>query len=331
MPVEIVRPEQSFVGRKEDRLTVGVAQIAPVWFRREETLAKVAGTVELAADAGCALVAFGEALVPGYPFWIERTDGARFNDAKQKAMYARYVEEGVAIERGDLDAIRRLARDRSIAVYLGVMERAPDRGGHSLYCTLVYIDRMGTIGSVHRKLHPTYEERLAWAQGDGHGLVVHDLAPFRVGGLNCYENWMPLARSALYTQGESLHVSVWPGGLHNTRDLPAFIAKEARSYVVAACGLMRVSDLPSDTPNRAEIADFGGDIISNGGSTIVSPDGSLIVDPIVDREALIVAEIDHALVRGERQNLDQSGHYARPDVLRLNVNRTRQSAAVFAD
>jgi len=329
--MKIIRPEMPFDGKPQDKLTVGVAQITPIWFRRTETLEKIADTMNSAADEGCQMVVFGEALVPGYPFWIERTDGARFNDSKQKAMYARYLEEGVIIERGDLDDLCAIAKERSISVYLGVMERAPDRGAHSLYCSLVYIDQCGIIQSVHRKLHPTYEERLAWAQGDGHGLVVHEMGAFTVGGLNCYENWMPLARSALYAQGESLHVSVWPGGLHNTKDLPVFIAKESRSYVIAACGLMRTSDLPDDTPNRVEIVAGGSEIISNGGSTIVMPDGTFMVEPVIDGEALIVAQIDHSKVRGERQNLDLFGHYARPDVLKLDVNRIRQRGVTFKD
>ena len=326
-----IRSSVPFAGRDEDRLVVGVAQLAPVWFRRDETIAHVVDAIGLAADEGCGLVAFGEALVPGYPCWLERTGGARFDDPVQKAMHARYVAEGVVIERGDLDPVREAARARSIAVYLGVMERAPDRGGHSLYCSLVYVDASGAIRSVHRKLHPTYEERLTWAQGDGHGLVVHELGAFLAGGLNCYENWLPLARSALYAQGESLHVSVWPGGLHNTVDLPRFIARESRGYVIAASGLLRTDDLPADTPNREAIVAAGGPVISNGGSTIVAPDGTALIEPVVDVEALLVAEIDHALVRGERQNLDQAGHYARPDVLGLEVDRRRQALARFRD
>jgi len=317
--------------RDQDRMVVGVAQIAPVWLNRTATLAKVEAAIEQAASEGCQLVTFGEALVPGYPFWIDRTDGARFNDPRQKHHYARYVDQGVVIERGDLNAVTALAEQHEIAVYLGIMERAPDRGGHSLYCTLVYVDSTGTIQSIHRKLHPTYEERLAWAQGDGHGLRVHELGPFRVGGLNCYENWLPLARSALYAQGESLHVSVWPGGLHNTQDLPAFIAKESRSYVIACSGLMRAKDFPADTPDLDLILSDGADIVSNGGSTIVAPDGTFMIEPVLNEEALIVAEIDAAVVRGERQNLDQAGHYARPDVLRLKVDRRRQSQAEFKD
>ena len=317
--------------RNQDGLTVGIAQIAPVWLDRKATLSKVEAAIEQAASEGCELVTFGEALVPGYPFWIDRTDGARFNDPRQKRHYARYLDQGVIIERGDLDGVTALAKHHKIAVYLGIMERAPDRGGHSLYCTLAYIDALGIIQSLHRKLHPTYEERLAWAQGDGHGLVVHDLGPFRVGGLNCYENWLPLARSALYAQGESLHVSVWPGGLHNTKDLPAFIAKESRSYVIACSGLMRATDFPDDTPDLDIILSDGAHIISNGGSTIVAPDGTFMIEPVLNEEALIVAEIDAETVRGERQNLDQAGHYSRPDVLRLKVNRQRQGQADFED
>jgi nitrilase len=317
--------------RAEDRLVVGCAQIAPVWLDRASTLAKVGECVSQAAAAGCTLVTFGEALVPGYPFWIERTDGARFNDAKQKAIYARYLDQGVDLSRGHLQPIQALAKAHQISIYLGVMERAPDRGGHSLYCTLVYIDRDGVIRSTHRKLQPTYEERLAWAQGDGHGLVVHELGAFRVGGLNCYENWLPLARTALYAQGEDLHVSVWPGGLHNTHDLPLFIAKEARSYVIAVCGLMRATDFPPDTPELAEILSDRSAFLANGGTAIAGPDGRFLVEPVVGREVLVIAELDHALVRGERQNFDLAGHYGRPDVTRLVVDRTRQSIASFLD
>ena len=316
---------------EQDRLVVGIAQIAPVWLNRAATIAKVESFIERAAAEGCGLVTFGEALVPGSPFWIERTDGARFNDPRQKLHFARYLDQGVVIERGDLDGIKKLAKTHNIAVYVGIMERAPDRGSHSHNCTMVFVDQTGKIQSIHRKLHPTYEERLAWAQGDGHGLVVHELGAFRVGGLNCYENWLPLARASLYAQGESLHVSVWPGGLHNTQDLPVFIAKESRSYVIACSGLMRAQDFPEDTPDLDLILSSGNEIISNGGSTIVAPDGSKLIEPVLNEEALIVAEIDAGMVRQERQNLDQAGHYARPDILRLKVNRQRQCQVEFEE
>jgi len=276
-------------------------------------------------------VAFGEALVPGYPFWIERTDGSKFNSPAQKQMFAHYLDQGVVIERGYLDVLKRLCAEKRIAMYLGVMERAPDRGGHSLYCTLVYIDAMGTVQSAHRKLQPTYEERLAWSCGDGNGLRVHDLGPFRVGGLNCYENWMPLVRSALYAQGEDLHVAVWPGGMHNTPDITRFIALESRSFVVSVSGLLRPDDIPLGTPLRDEMLVGAPAWFGNGGSAIAAPNGEWILEPVAEREGLFTATIEHRRVREERQNFDLAGHYSRPDVTRLIVDRTRQATAVFIE
>lgn len=145
--------------KNECQLTVGLAQIAPVWLKRDATLARVGEWNSRAADNGCQLVVFGEALVPGYPFWVACTDGAQFESARQKSLYSHYLSEGVRIEKGDLDAICDIAAKREIAVYIGVMERASDRGGHSLYCSMVYISPQGQIESVHRKLMPTYEER----------------------------------------------------------------------------------------------------------------------------------------------------------------------------
>jgi len=329
--MEIVRAETAPVRSSEDSLLVGLAQIAPIWLDRSATLSKVADIIDLAAAQGCRLLVFGEALVPGYPFWIERTDGARFDDPKQKEIFARYLEQGVVIERGDLAGLCARAKQNTLSIYLGVMEKAPDRGGHSLYCSLVYIDAEGLIGSVHRKLQPTYEERLAWAQGDGCGLRVHNLPPFRVGGLNCFENWMPLSRSALYAEGEDLHVAAWPGGVHNTHDVTRFLAREGRSYVLSVSGLMRPEDFPADTPALIHILANSGPFLADGGSTIAAPNGRFVVEPVVGREALIVAELDHSLVRGERQNFDISGHYARPDVTRLVVDRRRQKVATFLD
>ncbi|MEM8862658.1 MAG: nitrilase-related carbon-nitrogen hydrolase, partial [Chloroflexota bacterium] len=172
----------------KDQLTIALAQVAPVWLNREKTLEKVLAYTSDAADQKSDLVVFGEALVPGYPFWVELTDGARFNSAVQKDIHAHYMQNAVNLERGDLDTLKQLAKEKGIAIYLGTIERPGDRGGHSLYCTLVYIDKKGDICSVHRKLMPTYEERLTWSPGDGHGLVTHQLDSFTVGGLNCWEN-----------------------------------------------------------------------------------------------------------------------------------------------
>jgi len=308
-----------------DHLKVGLVQIAPVWLNREETLVKIVRFVTQAADEGCQLVSFSEALLPGYPFWIEHTDGARFNSSVQKDIHAHYMHQAIQIEAGHLQPICQVASNRQIAVIVGCIERAPDRGGHSLYCSLVYVDPHGIIQSVHRKLMPTYEERLTWAPGDGHGLQVHKLGAFTVGGLNCWENWMPLARATLYALGEDLHVAIWPGGVHNTSDITRFIAKEARSYVLSVSGLMRKEDFPEETPHLDLILANSPDVLANGGSCLAGPDGEWVIEPVVDEERLIVGALDHRRVRAERQNFDPAGHYARPDVTRLIVNRKRQS------
>ena len=307
--------------KKSESLTVGIAQIAPVWLDREKTLDKIVDWVEKAADKACRLVVFGEALLPGYPFWLELTDGARFNSPVQKEIHAHYLQNAVQIEDGHLDRLCAAASRYGTAVILGCIERAADRGGHSLYAALVTIDKDGEICSVHRKLMPTYEERLTWSPGDGHGLQVHKLGPFTVGGLNCWENWMPLARAAMYGLGEDLHVAIWPGGIHNTRDITRFIAMESRSFVISASGLMRRADFPSQTPHLDKILENCPDLPANGGSCIAGPDGEWVVEPAIGEEKLIVATLDHHSVLMERHNFDPAGHYARPDVTRLTVNR----------
>ena len=317
--------------KNEDSLTIGLAQIAPVWLNRDKTLEKIFKSVQSAADADCQLVAFGEALLPGYPFWIERTDGARFNSPVQKEIHAHYLDQAVQVEAGHLDVICEAAKERQIAIVLGIIERPADRGGHSVYASLVYIDAEGVIQSVHRKLMPTYEERLTWSPGDGHGLRVHKLGAFTIGGLNCWENWMPLPRAALYGQGEDLHIAIWPGGMHNTQDITRFIALESRSYVVSVSGLMRKSDFPADTPQLSAILENSGEMLANGGSCIAGPDGKWIVEPFAGDEKLIVAKLDHKRVREERQNFDPAGHYSRPDITQLTVNRERQSTVRFKD
>ena len=310
----------------EDCIKVGIAQIVPIWLDRNQTLEKIIRYTELAGSDGCRLVTFGEALLPGYPFWIERTNGAKFNSKIQKDLHAHYIDQSVDIDAGDLAPLCEAASKNNVSVYLGCIDKAADRGGHSLYCTMVYIDPEKGIQSVHRKLMPTYEERLTWSPGDGYGLKVHKLGPFTVGGLNCWENWMPLARASLYAQGEDLHVAIWPGGIHNTSDITRFIAKEARSYIISASALMRPEDFPQTTPHLDEILTNNTGFLANGGSCIAGPDGEWVVEPCIEKEKLITAEISHQRVRAERQNFDPVGHYSRPDVLELKLNRSRQTA-----
>ena len=174
-------------------------------------------------------------------------------------------------------------------------------------------------------MQPTYDERLTWAQGDGNGLQVHSLKQFTVGGLNCWENWMPLPRAALYGLGENLHIAVWPGSDHNTKDITRFIARESRSYVISVSSLMSSEDFPESTPHIDKILEMAPKVLANGGSCIAGPDGEWVVEPILHKEGLIYKTIDFNRVLEERQNFDPVGHYSRPDVTQLSVNRERQS------
>lgn len=310
-------------------MKVSLAQVAPVWLDKTKTIEKILAAISQAADQGSRLVTFGESLLPGYPFWLERTGGAVFNSAKQKQIHSLYLQQAVNVENGDLDPICQLAAQRKIQVILGTAERASDRGGHSIYCSLVYISEVGKILHVHRKLMPTYDERLTWSPGDGNGLQTHPLGDFTVGALNCWENWMPLPRAALYAQGEDLHVAIWPGGLHNTEDITRFIAKEGRSYVMSVSSLMRPADFPKDTPYLEEILLDAPDLLANGGSCIAAPTGEWVIEPQVGSEGIYSATIDHNTVYQERQNFDPVGHYSRPDVTQLVVNRVRQNTVKF--
>ncbi|MGJ8733319.1 MAG: carbon-nitrogen hydrolase family protein [Cellulophaga sp.] len=312
-------------------LKVGLAQISPVWLDKEATLKKIEHTIVAAAEQKTELLVFGEALLPGYPFWLAHTNGASWDLKVNKEIHAHYVRNSIQVEAGELNSICALAKTHKMAIYLGIMERAKDRGGHSIYCSLVYINEKGEIKSVHRKLQPTYDERLTWAPGDGNGLQVHPLKDFTVGGLNCWENWMPLPRAALYGLGENLHIAVWPGSDYNTKDITRFIARESRSFVISVSSLMRKEDFPKSTPHLSKILENAPDVLANGGSCIAGPDGEWVVAPILHKEGVICQKIDFNRVYEERQNFDPVGHYSRPDVTNLQVNRERQSTVTFKD
>jgi nitrilase len=310
-------------------MKVAIAQIAPVLFDRAATLDRVLAAISEAANNNATLVTFGECLVPAYPLWLCRTDAARFEADDQKELHALYLEQAVCIENGHLDGVRAAASKHGITVILGIAERPVDRG-QSIYCSRVIIEPKGHIHSVHRKLMPTYEERLSWAAGDGAGLRTCAVGEFTVGALNCWENWMPLARAALYGQGETLHVMLWPGDVKLTADLTRFVAREGRMFVMSSSAIIRPSDVPDSVPYRDRICG-NAEVFFNGGSCIAGPDGTWIVEPVVGEEQLLYADLDLADILKSRQSFDPAGHYARPDVLKLTVNRTRQSTVQYED
>ena len=314
-----------------DLLTLALPQLAPIWLSRQAGLEQVIATIQAAAKEDADLIVFSESFVPGYPFWLSGTGGANFDNLRQKEIFAHYSDQAVTIEDGHLDIVCTALKSAKMACYLGVIERPRNRTGHSLYCSYVFIDQSGAIQSSHRKLQPTYEERLVWSPGDGNGLVTHRLGAFTVGGLNCWENWMPLARAALYGQGEDLHVMGWPGSERNTCDLTPVLAKEGRSYCVSVSAIMRPDDVRDDTPFAAEIKASLGDMPADGGSCVAAPDGTWVLEPVMGKTGIRYCQLDPAFVRRERQNFDPAGHYSRPDVTQLSVDRRRQSTVTFKD
>jgi len=311
------------------QLKLALPQLYPAWLDRDGGLNIVIKAIKDAAKEKADLIVFSEGFVPGYPFWLDQSGGANFNDSVQKSIFAHYSDQAVTIEDGHLDTVCAALKAAKMACYLGIIERPRNMTGHSLYCSFVYIDKTGTIASVHRKLRPTYDERLVWSPGDGEGLVTHRLDSFTVGGLNCWENWMPLARAALYGQGEDLHIACWPGSDRNTDDITPFLAKEGRSYCVSVSALMHRDRVGDHIPHADHIRKTLAEVPSNGGSCVAAPDGSWVLPPLIDEEGIRYAVLDPARVREERQNFDPAGHYSRPDVTQLTVDRRRQSTVNF--
>lgn len=301
-----------------ENVKVAVVQIAPVFLDRDKTWTKLAEYIREAAENGAKLIAWGETLIPGYPQWLSVSGGAEFNNPDQKKAYSLYWEQSVEVaepgkvQKGVVNGMCKLAAKLGVFLVGGVAERESG----STYATILTIDNTGNLLGRHRKVKPTYEERLVWADGDREGLITHDFLNMKLGSLNCWESWIPHMRIALHDQGENLHVSCWPGSLDLTQDISKFMAREGRSYVISASGMLRSQDFV-----HLNIDDFPMKEVmltkpywQNGGSMILNPKGEIISGPLVGEEGIIYAEVNLKMVIEERQNFDYSGHYSRPDI-----------------
>ena len=294
-------------------LTVAGVQATPVFLDRAATV-DVAAHQVAAADAE--LIVFPESFVPGYPDWVWRRSPMSDGD-----WYARLVDNAVRVESADLDPLRDAARDSGAYVAVGVTERS---GSDTLYNTVVYIGATGEIVGRHRKLVPTGAERLVWANGNEHLLTVIDVGGVTVGSLICWENYLPLARMAMYERG--VDVLLAPTWDNSDGWVPTLrhIAKEGRIFVVGVTAFLRGSDVPRDLSDADELYGGEDDVMSRGNTTIVAPGGEVIAGPLVGEAGVVSAELDLARIAAGRRMFDPTGHYARPDVLSLRQPATAE-------
>jgi nitrilase len=295
-------------------IRVAVVQAAPVAFDRECTLAKVRSLTRDAAGKGARLVVFPEAFVSAYPRGM--TFGAVIGNrtAEGREWYRRYWESSVDVPGPAVDALADIARESETHLVIGVIER----DGGTLYCTALFFAPNGEYLGKHRKLMPTASERLVWGQGDGSTMPVFDTDVGRIGAAICWENYMPLYRTALYAKGVQLYLAPTADSRASWVASMQHIAVEGRCFVLSSNQFARRSDYPTDYPG--ELPSDPGAIVTPGGSCIVNPLGALIAGPVYDEEAILTADIDlDDIVRG-KLDLDVVGHYARPDVFQLTVN-----------
>jgi len=306
-------------------IRVALIQARPVYYDLGQTVAKACALISEAAGGGAQLAAFGETFFPGYPAWLDyAVDYARWNHRPTKKLYARLAANSMALEGSEMSQLRDKAREHEIVLLLGINERVPrGRGNRSLYNSIVTIDADGAIVNHHRKLRPTYTEQLLWAQGDGAGLSAVDSAVGRVGGLVCWEHWMPHARQALHISNESIHVAMWPAVKESHQIASRHYAFEGRTFVLAVGGIMRAADFPPEltleTPFRAQ-PDAA---LLDGGSAVIAPDGDYLVEPVYGEETILYADLDLTRIAEEQMALDVTGGYARDDVFSFVVNRNR--------
>lgn len=301
------------------RFKIAAAQAAPVFLNREATIDKACALI---ADAGrneARLVAFPESFIPAYPDWVWAVPAGE--EGLLNELYAELLANAVEIPSAATQRLCQAAKDAGAYVVVGVTERNVEASGGSLYNTLIYIDAQGNILGKHRKLVPAGGERLVWAQGDGSTLETYDTPIGKIGGLICWENYMPLARYTMYAWGTQIYVAAtWDRGQPWLSTL-RHIAKEGRVVVIGCCMALRKSDIPDHFEFKQRFYQHAGEWINIGDSAIVNPDGEFVAGPLREQEGILYAEVDPAQLRGPKWMLDVAGHYARPDVFQLTVNR----------
>ena len=300
----------------ESKVEVAAVQAAPVFLDTEASLQKALGLIEKAAADGARLVVFPEAFLPAWPAWVDEV-----LPGEDEAWHLRLLEQSVVVPGPVTDRLGAAARAAGVQLVMGVNEREPHGG--TVYNTILFFGDDGRLLGRHRKLVPTHAERLVWGMGDGSDLTVHPTPVGRVGGLICWENYMPLARFALYAQG----VEIWVAPTLATHDFwvasMRHIAREGVCHVIGVAPAARFSEVPDSVPDRDRLwrgAGPHGDWMLDGYSVIVDPAGTVLAGPLVREEGILSATLDLDAARARRRLFDPVGHYNRPDVFRLVVD-----------
>lgn len=318
---------------------VAAVQAGPVLLDKTATIEKACRLIEEAASGGAVLAVFPETWVPGYPVWMMRPGAARQGEGSpsrpatsginstSRKIFTRLYHNAVDVPGPDTERLGEAAKKAGIFVAIGVHERV--RSG-TLFNTIVFIGKDGKLLGKHRKLVPTGSERTIWGHGDGSTLNVFDTEIGRLGGLVCWENWMPLARYTLYSMGEQIHVALWPSVNDGFLLASRAVAHEGRVFVIAAGSYHTKAMIPPDLESLNEMN--LPEVLASGGSTIIDPNGNFLAGPVYDQETIVYADIDLDRIIEAKQGLDVVGHYARPEVFKLYVNRREMSpAVVFGD
>ncbi len=300
---------------------VAIVQNSPIFLDLDASLAKAIRLAEEATKRQARLIAFGETWLPGYPAWLDYcSDVALWDHRPSKDVFAKLRQNSLTVPGRETEALAQVAGDLKVTLVIGANERVETGPGNgTLYNTLLTFTADGQLANHHRKLIPTYTERLVWGEGDGRGLRSVATPEGRVGGLICWEHWMPLARQAMHIAGEHIHVAVWPT-VHQMHQVASrHYAFEGRCFVLAAGMIMRVKDMPKELRLTPELDANPESFLLYGGSTIFGPDGKYVVEPLCEQEDVIIADLDLDALDRERMTLDVSGHYNRSDLFTFQV------------
>lgn len=300
---------------------VAAVQASPVYLDLQASLEKARKLIGEAASLGAQVIVFPETWLPGYPAWLDCCrDAALWDYAPVKKVFARLMENSVAIPSPTTEALSEMAREHKIVLNMSVNERVTEGAGRgTLYNTMLTFGADGALLNRHRKIMPTYTERMVWGKGDGSSLKAVDTDAGRIGGLICWEHWMPLARHVLHTSGEDIHVAAWPQVKEMNLLASRHYAFEGRCYVIATGAIMRAQELPEGLEPVESLKRNPDAFVLNGGSAIIAPDGTLLAGPVFNEETILTADLELSRIVEESLVLDVTGHYSRPDIFDLKM------------